>query len=512
MSRISFRTTGPLSPPAWLFVSLAFAPFGIASLDASVPDRGGMRLVVENDVGFSDQFYTNGVRMEYLTRDSIAINPARWLAYLFTPLTELDAYGDDAGRTGYTSLFVSGDSFTPRYITKADVSFGDRPYASWTYLGSAYHLNDGREYLTAEIQAGGLGPGTGSREAQTFVHRNSRLSGSPNGWDHQIPYSTGLNLSVTYERQVLRTDPGRVSGPGATELLLFTRPRLGNIFTDLQAGFQINYGRLGPGDHQKYWRGDEYDGSLPYAYFYLRPSLRAVGYNATLEGPYTGGPRAVHIYRENTAARALAFHSLTRKNRSLSDAERIEAFDDLVQHRSTLDYRENFLTFLHTFYGQEGDNIGERMLIYETLFRETLPYEKPEEARWVVLHSLQQSKRPVTAENLFFWSNTVFRSDGESLHPYTRWIAFRKFTDDLELSPAEQVAHYAVLFNGQRVDQKNYGVPPARVVGEIDLGLSLGTGPLRFVLGLNVQTTDFERQTEIPDWHSWWHAEAVYLF
>ena len=479
---------------------------------------GGLRIVAENDVGFSDQFYTNGVRLEYLSRESYALNPARWLAYLAAGLTGLEAYGDEPA-AHYSSVFVAADSFTPRYITKADISFGDRPYASWTYLGSVFHMNDGREFLTAEIQAGGMGPGTGSRVAQTAVHRNSRLSRSPNGWDHQMPSTAGVNLVTTYERRVFAADIA-YDAAGDTrmlETLLYIRPRVGNIYTDLQAGFQLNIGKPGPGDHQKIWRGDEHDGDSGYAYFYIRPGVRAVGYNATLEGPWRpAGSRAVHIYREDHDAKYLAYHSLTKDKTGLSDAERLSSFQDLVRYRNTIDYRRNFLTFNRTFYGEDFGNVGERMLIYETLFGETLRYERDDQSRFeveaLIIHSLQQSNVPVTGENLYFWHNTLFRSDEVPLSPVTRWIAFRKLNEGRGHSSAEQAYQYVMLFNGGRIDNQKVGVPPRRTVGEIDLGISMGTGPLRANLGWTAHSGDFERQLDIPAWHGYWHVELVYLF
>jgi hypothetical protein len=98
------------------------------------------------------------------------------------------------------------------------------------------------------------------------------------------------------------------------------------------------------------------------------------------------------------------------------------------------------------------------------------------------------------------------------LSPITRWIAFKKLTRGRDISSGELAYQYVVLFNGGRLDNQKVGVPPRRAVGEIDLGVSMGTGPLRANLGWTAQSGEFERQLDIPAWHGFWHVELVYLF
>ena len=141
----------------------------------------------------------------------------------------------------------------------------DRPYAGWLYGGFFYNLADfdGSE-LAFGLDVGCLGPCAGGRPTQTLVHKLFDQP-EPRGWRTQIRNEAGLVLRAGARAPFWRLHRHLDVRPG----LAF---RLGNVFTDLTADATLRAGRL--------------DSSAEAAgmYLFARGAIRAVGYDATLEG------------------------------------------------------------------------------------------------------------------------------------------------------------------------------------------------------------------------------------
>ncbi len=141
----------------------------------------------------------------------------------------------------------------------------DRPYAGWLYGGFFYNIVDfdGSE-LAFGLDVGCLGPCAGGRPTQTLVHKLFDQP-EPRGWRTQIRNEAGLVLRAGARAPYWRLHRHVDVRPGVAF-------RLGNVFTDLTADATLRAGRL------------ESSAEAAGIYVFARGSIRAVGYDATLEG------------------------------------------------------------------------------------------------------------------------------------------------------------------------------------------------------------------------------------
>ena len=146
----------------------------------------------------------------------------------------------------------------------------DRPYAGWLYGGFFYSVADvdGSE-LAFGLDVGCLGPCAGGRPTQTFVHKMFDQP-EPRGWRTQIRNELGLVLRAGARTPYWRAHRHWDVRPGVAL-------RLGNIFTDLTADATLRAGRL------------DSVADAAGLYVFVRGAIRAVGYDATLEGGMLSG-------------------------------------------------------------------------------------------------------------------------------------------------------------------------------------------------------------------------------
>jgi len=473
---------------------MACAIFVLLGASSAVHARQGLQATIDNDAGFSDRFYTSGVRFSFHDQGLAApFNPASYPGKLLEKWI--------LPTSGHSYLLTGLHTYTPQHIDKAVVAYGDRPYASWAFLGAGHHQNNGRRFFTSELQAGTSG--VLSREAQTYIHTDSRYSRPPNGWDHQLPERGGAQLDFRYEERFTRR-------AGRAAVFLFSHSRLGSMYNDIRLGPLIQLGLTGEA-HSLSTDAlfEQMSNGSGYAFLFFRPSVRYVAHDSTLEGFYGSSGRST--YRENELAQQIAFARLTEHN-NRSALQRADAYDRLILGRNHVDYRENFLIFNDTFYGGSRSDIGMQLLIYETLFRETRPFEKKEETDALILVSLMQEPQPGNAENAFFLSQTLLRPRGKSLHPLARWIAYDKLTRDRPISTMDRALIYAFLFRGHEYGHKSYTVPVRRIMGEAETGFVFGNQSLRGQFSWTLQSKQFESARGIANFHSFFRFSASVLF
>ncbi|HYD97074.1 MAG TPA: lipid A deacylase LpxR family protein [Noviherbaspirillum sp.] len=203
---------------------------------------------IDNDtllLNDSDGFYTSGLR--------------------YTRSATLDS-GGTATTYGWR---IGQEQYTPSDIKlpAALVRPSDHPYAAWLYGGFFKEVRraDGT-YTRLGIDIGCLGPCAGGEWTQTRFHRllNQPL---PQGWSRQVRNEVGVVLHA-------ETAPVRWTPHPSFDLTPIFNARFGNIFTDAGAGLVARAGQLNLSPA----------GSALHAY--LRTEVRAVGYNATLQGGY----------------------------------------------------------------------------------------------------------------------------------------------------------------------------------------------------------------------------------
>lgn len=213
-------------------------------------DKWGVSLSVENDLFTptnSDQHYTNGVRLAFISPEDSA--PASFL----NVAKQIPFFASE-GRIR-TSYSLGQTMYTPDDITVAENQPNDRPWAGMLY-GTAGLLSDTGQQKngtdsnysridTLELTLGVVGPASLADETQSFVHKLID-SPHPEGWDNQIKNEP--IIGVTYERKYRGWFEADLLGVefDATPHGAVT---LGNAFTNAELGTMFRMGFDLPADY-----------------------------------------------------------------------------------------------------------------------------------------------------------------------------------------------------------------------------------------------------------------------
>jgi lipid A 3-O-deacylase len=188
-------------------------------------------LTEENDSGFSDRHYTQGLNLRYLSTDYSQTN---WLS------GNMPSFGYDTAAWKW-GIEAGQQMFTPERIAVRHLIESDRPYGGWLYSGFIYQSRGATARATPvmetyRLQLGVVGPESLADEAQVLWHYMWGFQ-RPNGWRNQLKTEMGVQLN--YDRRY-RFACGDV---WSVQLLPEAGFRLGNIRTDahLGTGFRAGY-------------------------------------------------------------------------------------------------------------------------------------------------------------------------------------------------------------------------------------------------------------------------------
>lgn len=204
-----------------------------------------VRLFVENDAFAlndpSDQFYTNGLRLEWNL-------PPSWTPDFIESLsTSLPLFPDDPDEVSL-GVFAGQSIYTPSDISDPNPRPNDRPYAGWLYGGfnlrSLVLDDDGMQndaIHVLELQTGIVGPSSGADTAQTEVHEWYGWK-KPQGWRYQLHDEFGLNLVYVQAHRLLHVDAKTWGIPLELDFLANFGGSLGNVHTNASAGAIARFG------------------------------------------------------------------------------------------------------------------------------------------------------------------------------------------------------------------------------------------------------------------------------
>ena len=210
----------------------------------------------------TDYYFTQGMGLTW-TSPLLARSP------LAIPLPELD---DDGPL--HVSLLWRYEGFTPIDYDEREIQFGDRPFASYMYVGhrSERLTADGGASLSAQWSLGYMGPRVGAQQFQAEIHRLID-DDRPRGWRNQIDDDLVLQLEVGGTYRLFQH-------ASLFDLRAELQLRGGTLYSDATAGLLLRFGLLGaplgPPDHD------------PRFYLWARAEGRVVGFNATLQGGVFG--------------------------------------------------------------------------------------------------------------------------------------------------------------------------------------------------------------------------------
>jgi len=267
----------------FLFSALLSFCFLSSAVAGELDDKGIYNISYENDVfSGTDQNYTNGVRISYLTAENdIPRIVLDWAAKA--------PFFHRAGKRR-ASFAVGQSMFTPQDITISQLQPNNRPYAGWLY-GSAGLVSDSGDRLdNLQLTVGVVGPASLAEQTQKFVHKNMNGSPDPKGWRHQLKNEPGIILS--YERQWKTFYEINEKHTGwAFDFSPHLGASVGNVFTYAAAGgtFRLGYdlpNDYGPPRIRPSLPGSDYFVPTDDLGWYLFAGFegRAVGRNIFLDG------------------------------------------------------------------------------------------------------------------------------------------------------------------------------------------------------------------------------------
>ncbi|MEI7489781.1 MAG: lipid A deacylase LpxR family protein [Bacteroidota bacterium] len=234
------------------------------------PDRL-LKIGFDNDIfDYTDQFYTNGIRFDFVA-PAISDNPVK---HILLP------YWSKA--KNYYGLSLVQNLYTPSTTKKAGILYGDRPYSAYLYIGSFKVTNDETHHFrqTSELDLGVIGPPSLGGKVQDLFHKYVPYNNEPLGWENQICTDAVIDYSFALEKGVVNSEH--------LQLILAGTGMLGTLYTNFGGGFNLRMG----------WFNDYFSdlgirkkrilkaggARVTQYYFTLKGMARIVAYDATLEG------------------------------------------------------------------------------------------------------------------------------------------------------------------------------------------------------------------------------------
>lgn len=246
------------------------------------PNTSEFGLQSDNDAYLargSDKYYTDGLFFYY--RHALKIKPNSNL--------QNKILGFEIGQKIFNPH--TGDiSFPYGFDNLATI---DRPFAAYLNIGSNMNFlyrNESSIKLTAEI--GVVGPNAFGKQIQTFVHHIFGFY-HPQGWEYQIANNYELNLSAEYNRLLVRGSLMDVS--------LTSHANLGNGFIGTGIGSLIRLGYFNQLFNSISTQSTviQSNTTAPLHYhelfFYYKPQLDFVAYDATVQGSLFGAHKSNSI-------------------------------------------------------------------------------------------------------------------------------------------------------------------------------------------------------------------------
>jgi len=181
---------------------------------------------------------------------------------------------------------------TPNEISRKGFQKGDYPYAGVLSLSYGKIHSEKSSRFTNTISVGILGPQAFAGQTQTLAHDIIHYT-KPAGWNSQIKGQLMVNVMAGYEKAIL-TVGNRLDVTGNASL------NAGTIFTNAAAGLTLRTGRINAyfNNYESIHLGGE-NHFKKAVYFFVSPSIKVIGYDATLQGQIVNQPKYISkdVYR-----------------------------------------------------------------------------------------------------------------------------------------------------------------------------------------------------------------------
>ncbi len=222
----------------------------------------------------TDRYYTQGVSLE-LIMPFIKKSP---ISKLLIPINKnaLNYYGINFERVG----------FTPRSIRHNGIYYGERPYASVSFISHfLISVNtEKKQRLLTRLDLGIIGPESMGEEEQKGIHLALKNI-QPLGWEYQIASDYVLNYNVKFEQGVFVKK--------RIECIGFVSSRMGTLYDDISVGIIMRSGwmqsyfknlGLSSSSYKLNQNGSEAKTNKFQCYLFGKAEIKTVVYNATMQG------------------------------------------------------------------------------------------------------------------------------------------------------------------------------------------------------------------------------------
>ncbi|MFD2147555.1 lipid A deacylase LpxR family protein [Mucilaginibacter antarcticus] len=240
--------------------------------------------------GGSDRYYTDGLFLFY--RHALDVKTSATL------------------KNKVLGFEVGQKIFNPYGGNIVSVLQVDRPFAGYLYAGANLNfLHTDESNLKVGVQVGIIGPASGAKEAQTWVHKNFGFY-TPSGWEYQIRNNLQLNLSADYNKLLGRGD-FFIENTKA-DATLATYANLGTGFAGVGIGALLRAGKVNQlfnsASTQSTTIADKnFTPANKHEFFvYLKPMLNVVAYDATIQGGLFQGTDPTGVEIRKTPERIIA--------------------------------------------------------------------------------------------------------------------------------------------------------------------------------------------------------------
>ena len=248
----------------------------------AVDDYNVLAFRFENDIFFSDRYYTNGLKLSY-TQDGDDFYTSRLQFALLRSI-----FGDDAQTYQTVSLGQRMSISSDRSIPNPPPD--DRPYAGWLYASFGSHLAKENSLDSFTITLGIVGPHSYAADVQKAWHEFIDVQ-RPMGWSNQIKDEFGFIVSYEHSERVYRN---AITDDFSTDLVATIGADLGNVMTQAvvkgiwRFGFNMPYSfsanRVDYADaNDVQWRPDSPLANW-HCFMYTGGVARFVGYDISLDG------------------------------------------------------------------------------------------------------------------------------------------------------------------------------------------------------------------------------------
>jgi len=212
-------------------------------LGAASDPHWASSLQYENDMLFSDYYYTDGVKLSWVSPSLSEWKETETVrGFLCRMADRINFDKDDSNVRHHVAINIGQNIYTPVDSWRKTPQPDDRPYCGWLYLGGALSVSTDRWMNIIELQVGVTGDWSLARQLQQSVHTYTNEYPQ---WVDQIGNEVQVNLALERRYRLLKF--GGWCGQSA-DLIASYGGCLGTLYQYERAGLTARYGWNLPGD------------------------------------------------------------------------------------------------------------------------------------------------------------------------------------------------------------------------------------------------------------------------